>query len=148
MRWLTALATTLLTTSAFVAPPRTRLHALTGATATDDATDQLLDSWLLDNLGSCAVPIDDDDDDAFELCSVDSPTAVWKSTRVSGAVEVDATIQHEHALKFDFHTGQQRAASTCTTCWPLRSRARRRRRRGSAFDGGRSRPWAASRTSD
>ena len=75
MRWLTALATTLLTTSAFVAPPRTRLHALTGATATDDAIEQKLDSWLLDNLGSCAVPIDDDDDDAFELCSVDSPTA-------------------------------------------------------------------------
>ena len=86
MRWLTAVATTLLTTSAFVAPPRTRLHALTGATATDDATDQLLDSWLLDNLGSCAVPIDDDDDDAFELCSVDSPTAVWKSTSASGAL--------------------------------------------------------------
>ena len=85
MRWLTAVATTLLTTTAFVAPPRTRLHALTGATATDDATDQLLDSWLLDNLGSCAVPIDDDDDDAFELCSVDSPTAVWKSTSASGA---------------------------------------------------------------
>ena len=74
MRWLTVLATTLLTTSAFVAPPRTRLHALAAVT-TDDATDQLLDSWLLDNLGSCAVPIDDDDDDAFELCSVDSPTA-------------------------------------------------------------------------
>ena len=85
MRRLPALATTLLTTNAFVAPPRTRLHALTGATATDDATDQLLDSWLLDNLGSCAVPIDDDDDDAFELCSVDSPTAVWKSTSASGA---------------------------------------------------------------
>ena len=84
MRWLTALATTLLTTNAFVAPPRTRLHALTGATATDDATDQLLDSWLLDNLGSCAVPIDDDDDDAFELCSVDSPTAVWKSNQCVG----------------------------------------------------------------
>ena len=74
MRWLTAVATTLLTTSAFVAPPRARLHALTGATATDDATDQLLDSWLLDNLGSCSVVVDDDDDDAFELCSVDSPT--------------------------------------------------------------------------
>ena len=87
MRWLTALATTttvLTTTSAFVAPPRARLHALTGATATDDATDQLLDSWLLDNLGSCAVPIDDDDDDAFELCSVDSPTAVWKSNQCVG----------------------------------------------------------------
>ena len=75
MRWLTAVATTLLTTSAFVAPPRARLHALPGAPATDDAIEQKLDSWLLDNLGSCAVPIDDDDDDAFELCSVDSPTA-------------------------------------------------------------------------
>ena len=74
MRWLTALATTLLTTSAFVAPPRARLHALAAVT-TDDAIEQKLDSWLLDNLGSCAVPIDDDDDDAFELCSVDSPTA-------------------------------------------------------------------------
>ena len=31
MRRLTALATTLLTTSAFVAPPRTRLHALAAA---------------------------------------------------------------------------------------------------------------------
>ena len=74
MRWLTAVATTLLTTKAFVAPPRTRPHALAAVT-TDDAIEQKLDSWLLDNLGSCAVPIDDDDDDAFELCSVDSPTA-------------------------------------------------------------------------
>ncbi|CAH0379085.1 unnamed protein product, partial [Pelagomonas calceolata] len=138
MRWLTAVATTLLTTNAFVAPPRTRLHALAAVT-TDDAIEQKLDSWLLDNLGSCAVPIDDDDDDAFELCSVDSPTAVWKSTtarRIDG-VEVDAKIQHERAVNFDFHTGQQRAASTCTTCWPPRSRARRRRRRSFAFDGGR-----------
>ena len=83
MRWLTAVATTLLTTSAFVAPPRTRLHALAAVT-TDDAIEQKLDSWLLDNLGSCAVPIDDDDDDAFELCSVDSPTAVWKSNQCVG----------------------------------------------------------------
>ena len=105
MRWLTALATTLLTTNAFVAPPRTRLHALTGATATDDATDQLLDSWLLDNLGSCAVPIDDDDDDAFELCSVDSPTAVWKSTSASGALTRPSWLgravrnRHRHAIE-------------------------------------------------
>ena len=101
MRWLTALATTLLTTNAFVAPPRTRLHALTGATATDDATDQLLDSWLLDNLGSCAVPIDDDDDDAFELCSVDSPTAVWKSTSASWLIAV--RNRHRHAIEQASH---------------------------------------------
>ena len=53
-------------------PPRALRRA---AVTTDDAIEQKLDSWLLDNLGSCAVPIDDDDDDAFELCSVDSPTA-------------------------------------------------------------------------
>jgi len=52
-------------------PPRAIARA---ALTTDDAIEQKLDSWLLDNLGSCAVPIDDDDDDAFELCSVDSPT--------------------------------------------------------------------------
>ena len=83
MRRLPALATTLLTTSAFVAPPRARLHALAAVT-TDDAIEQKLDSWLLDNLGSCAVVVDDDDDDAFELCSVDSPTAVWKSNQCVG----------------------------------------------------------------
>ena len=53
-------------------PPRALARA---AVTTDDAIEQKLDSWLLDNLGSCAVPIDADDDDAFELCSVDSPTA-------------------------------------------------------------------------
>ena len=66
------------------APPPRALRR--GAVTTDDAIEQKLDSWLLDNLGSCAVPIDDDDDDAFELCSVDSPTAVWKSTSASGAL--------------------------------------------------------------
>ena len=62
-------------TAAFVrhrAPPPRALRR--AAVTTDDAIEQKLDSWLLDNLGSCAVPIDDDDDDAFELCSVDSPT--------------------------------------------------------------------------
>ena len=53
-------------------PPRALRRA---AVTTDAAIEQKLDSWLLDNLGSCAVPVDDDDDDAFELCSVDSPTA-------------------------------------------------------------------------
>ena len=70
-----ALAAALSPAAAFVrhrAPPRAVRRA---AVTTDDAIEQKLDSWLLDNLGSCAVPVDDDDDDAFELCSVDSPTA-------------------------------------------------------------------------
>ena len=33
------------------------------------------------------------------------PLPVWKSTSVSVRVQVDATIQHERAVKFDFHTG-------------------------------------------
>ena len=71
MRWLTpSLRLTSLRRAAADAPPRSDRRD-----ATDDAIEQKLDSWLLDNLGSCAVPIDDDDDDAFELCSVDSPTA-------------------------------------------------------------------------
>ena len=42
--------------------------------------------------------------------------AVWKSTsairrRVDG-VQVDATSQHEHAVKFDFHTGGRLASSS------------------------------------
>ena len=71
-----ALAAALSPAAAFVrhrAPPPRALRR--AAVTTDDAIEQKLDSWLLDNLGSCAVPIDDDDDDAFELCSVDSPTA-------------------------------------------------------------------------
>ena len=71
-----ALAAALSPAAAFVlhrAPPPRPLRR--AAVTTDDAIEQKLDSWLLDNLGSCAVPIDDDDDDAFELCSVDSPTA-------------------------------------------------------------------------
>ena len=104
MRRLTAVAATLLTTTAFVAPPRTRLHALAAVT-TDDAIEQKLDSWLLDNLGSCAVAVDDDDDDAFELCSVDSPTAVWKSTSASGALTRPRWLRravgnrHRHAIE-------------------------------------------------
>ena len=70
-----ALAAALSPAAAFVlqrAPPPRALRR--AAVTTDDAIEQKLDSWLLNNLGSCAVPIDDDDDDAFELCSVDSPT--------------------------------------------------------------------------
>jgi len=76
MKQSLALAATLLmtSTSAF-APPHRRRHVPVRAAMApaDAATDELLDSWLLDDLGSCAVA-DFDDDDAFELCSVDAPS--------------------------------------------------------------------------
>lgn len=76
VHWLNALVTTVLVASARAfAPPHRRRHMPVRAALApaDAATDELLDSWLLDDLGSCAVA-DFDDNDAFELCSVNAPS--------------------------------------------------------------------------